>query len=159
MQVFRITRRKWSQNLSGSGVPARWNRSEAKMLYTSSSLALALLEVLVHVKLDQIPDDYVWVKAVFNEGLVQYLREVPEDTAEYGTQWLHDPGGKTVLSVPSVIVPERNFLLNPDHTEFVHIKWGEPQPLQIDSRLTRMAHPAAEPSTGTQTLTPASARR
>jgi hypothetical protein len=79
------------------------------MLYTSSSLALALLEVLVHVKLDQIPDDYVWVMAEFDGELVVKLGDVPNDPAEYGTEWLHAPNRGGILSVPSVIVPETNF--------------------------------------------------
>jgi RES domain-containing protein len=107
------------------------------MLYTSSSLALALLEVLVHVKLDQIPDDYVWVLVEFDRELVVELTDVPKDPAEYGTKWLQAAKQGVILSVPSVIVPETNFLINPDHTNFVKIVWHEPQPLQIDPRLLR----------------------
>jgi RES domain-containing protein len=137
MFAYRITRRKWAGNLDGSGVEARWNQAGAKMIYTSSSLALALLEVLVHVKLDQIPDDYVWLRSEFSERLIKQLAEVPPDPAAFGTEWLRTHSKKPVLSVPSVIVPEKNFLLNPDHTLFTQIKWGEPQPLQVDPRLTQ----------------------
>jgi RES domain-containing protein len=85
MRVFRITRPKWSSVLSGSGIAARWNTSGALMIYTSSSLALALLEILVHVKRDQLPD-YVWVAAdVPNESIEPTeFREIPDEAAEYG---------------------------------------------------------------------------
>jgi RES domain-containing protein len=137
MRAYRITRQKWAENLSGSGVAARWNRNGDKMIYTSSSLALALLEILVHLRLDQIPDDYVWVQAEFNDKLVERLKEAPPDPAAYGSDWLHT-GGKTILSVPSVIVPERNLLMNPDRSDFTQIKWGGAVPLVIDARLARL---------------------
>jgi len=107
------------------------------VIYTASSLALALLEILVHVSIEQIPDDYVWLKAEFSESFIQYPREIPADTAVFGSEWLHTRGGKVILAVPSVIVPEPNYLMNPDHMDFINIAWGEPEPLQIDPRLTR----------------------
>lgn len=126
------------------------------MLYTSSSLALALLEVLVHVKIDQIPDDYVWMFAEFSDDLVQHISQTPTDTEEYGTQWLRGTD-KPILGVHSIIVPEKNFLLNPDHTQFIQIKWSKWYPLQIDPRLTHaeMTHATSEPIK-TTTLTPSS---
>jgi hypothetical protein len=75
--------------------------------------------------------------AEFDGELVVKLGDVPNDPAEYGTEWLHAPNRGGILSVPSVIVPETNFLINPDHTNFVKIVWHEPQPLQIDPRLLR----------------------
>jgi RES domain-containing protein len=137
MHTFRIARSKWAHIRTGSMIAGRWNRAGDKMIYTASSLALALLEVLVHVKLDQVPTDYVWVAAEFNQKLIERVEELPGDPAEYGSAWLHKRGGKVVLAVPSVILPERNFLMNPDHTDFSKIKWGEPMPLEIDSRLTQ----------------------
>jgi len=138
MRTFRIARRKWAEHPSGSGLAGRWNRDGDKVIYTSSSLSLALLEILVHVTLDQVPSDYVWIAAEFDDQFIEPApNEIPEDTAEYGSQWLRTAGGKPVLEVPSVIVPERNFLLNPDHTEFANIKWSEAKALEVDPRLTR----------------------
>ena len=137
MLTFRIARKKWVGTLTGSGVPGRWNRSGERIIYTSSSLALALLEILVHIQPDQIPDDYWYVIAEFSEDLVEILDIVPEDTQMAGSKWLSDRGRSAILQVPSVIVPENNFLLNPEHTDFSQIRWSEPTPLQIDPRLTR----------------------
>lgn len=120
------------------------------MLYTASSISLALLEVLVHVQRDQIPDDYYWVKAEIPAHLqVDSLPEVPDSPADYGTMWLNSAGrgGGVVLSVPSVIVPERNFLINPAHSDFGGIRWSDAGKLLIDPRL-RGSSPPGSPSVG-----------
>lgn len=78
------------------------------MLYTSSSIALALLEILVHIKVDQIPSDYVWLKASIPDISITYVPDIPSDPAAFGTDWLMNGRG-AVLAVPSVIVPEQIF--------------------------------------------------
>jgi RES domain-containing protein len=134
MRVFRIARPKWVNVHTGSGIPARWNRTGAMMLYTSSSIALALLEILVHLKRDQLPD-YMWIAADVPDKLVASV-DMPSDPAEFGSAWLERRGASVALAVPSVIVPERNSLLNPNHTDFSRIRWDEPEPLKIDPRLS-----------------------
>lgn len=106
------------------------------MIYTSSSLALALLEMLVHVKQDQVPD-YLWVTAQVLDHLIDpmELTEIPDDSAEYGTRWLETPGQRVAIKVPSVIIPEPNILLNPNHTDFPQIRWYSPTVLKLDPRL------------------------
>src|SRR5882724_11261053 len=103
MRVFRITKPKWANVLTGSGVPARWNRAGARMLYTSSSIALALLEILVHVTRNQLPD-YMWRSADVPDDIITRAKEIPADPAEYGTAWLERRGSTAALAVPSVIV-------------------------------------------------------
>lgn len=142
MRVFRICRPRWANNLSGSGVAGRWNNAGARIIYTSSSLALALLEILVHVELDQVPD-YVWMAADVPKGMVEAsgIVDIPPDSSRIGTEWLARPGSRVALRVPSVIVPESNILLNPDHTDFPEIHWNSPASLMIDSRLLRVRSP------------------
>src|ERR1700722_17304509 len=139
MRVFRITRPKWEGNFNGSGIPARWNEAGRRMLYTSSSLALALLEILVHIKRDQVPD-YVWLAAEIPDHLMEFsgLTEVPPDSVEIGTRWLETSGRKEALRVPSVIIPEQNILLNPVHTDFSRIQWADPVELKVDPRLLQV---------------------
>jgi len=110
------------------------------MLYTSSSLASALLEILVHIKRDQVPD-YVWLAAEVPDHLIESsgLTEAPPDpySAEIGTRWLETPG-KVAFGVTSVIVPEQNILLNPDHIDFIKIRWDDPVKLKVDPRLLQI---------------------
>ena len=107
------------------------------MLYTSSSLALALLEILAHIERDQLPSDYAWTKADLPDELIEYgsYAEVPDDSAARGTAWLQTRGLAAALAVPSVIVPEQNILLNPNHTGFARIQWESPKHLKLDPRL------------------------
>jgi len=44
-----------------------------------------------------------------------------------------------VLRVPSVIVFEANFVLNPEHPDFSRIHFFDPQPFRFDARLLRSA--------------------
>jgi RES domain-containing protein len=139
MRVYRIARQKWIGNVSGSGRPARWNKSGDFMLYASSSLALALLEMMVHLTRDQIPE-YMWVAADLQQEWVDdaSVPGIPPDPAGVGSAWLKRRGGKLALAVPSVIVPEKNYLLNPSHTDFSAVYWSTPQRLIIDPRLLRV---------------------
>lgn len=139
MFVYRIARSRWINDLSGSGISARWNEPGSRMLYTASSLALALLEILVHVQLDQVPD-YMWTSANVPENWIADLADLDDITgpqAAVGTKWLLT-GTRVALRVPSVIVPEKNILLNPNHTDFASIYWQRAQDLEIDPRLLRV---------------------
>jgi RES domain-containing protein len=137
VRVYRLAKEKWILNLSGSGTAGRWNKTGVRVIYTASSLALALLEMLVHVTSDQVPD-YMWTSAEVPDDCVDHLHSIPSDPAEHGSRWLETRGGSVALSVPSVIVPEENVLLNPAHTDFSRIVWGEPAPLTIDPRLLKI---------------------
>ncbi|MGO9258612.1 MAG: RES family NAD+ phosphorylase [Bryobacteraceae bacterium] len=137
MRVYRIARQKWIGNLSGSGVPGRWNQAGKRMLYTASSLALALLEMLVHVERDQLPN-YMWVAADVPDDYIEHISAIPSDPASYGTAWLERPGATVALAVPSVIIPEQNVLLNPGHTDFSRIAWADSVTLEIDPRLIQV---------------------
>jgi RES domain-containing protein len=137
MRVYRIARRKWIDNLSGSGAPGRWNEAGRQMLYTASSIALALLEMLVHVERDQLPD-YMWRMAEVPDDFVEKLDYTPIDPSRYGSERLETPGSTVALAVPSVIVPEPNVLLNTVHTDFSRIRWGDPVALELDPRLVQV---------------------
>lgn len=57
------------------------------------------------------------------------------DSMSIGDEWLKR-ARTCVLAVPSVIVPsELNYLINPDHSDFVKIKISKPQPFAFDPRL------------------------
>lgn len=62
MLIYRLHRKRWAtSNFTGSLIqPNRWNPTGVPMLYCSSALSLACLEVLVHLAPDEIPPDYVY---------------------------------------------------------------------------------------------------
>ncbi|MGH7230878.1 MAG: RES family NAD+ phosphorylase [Nitrospiraceae bacterium] len=120
----------------------RWNRPGTAVVYTSATLSLAVLEMLVHVDSDLLPLDLIAVSAEFpsqlavrtvsKEDLPKNWRAypAPESTQALGTVWAQS-GHTAVLSVPSVFIPEeRNYLLNPAHPNFHKITWSAPHPFQ-----------------------------
>ena len=117
------------------------------MIYTSSSLALAALEFFVHLRPSRAPGELVARSADIPASLaVTQIRTshlggdwrdepAPERLAELGARWLREE--KTpVLAVPSAVIPhETNYLLNPLHQGFRHIRIGPPQRFIFDPRM------------------------
>ncbi|WOD13416.1 RES family NAD+ phosphorylase [Paraburkholderia kirstenboschensis] len=65
---------------------------------------------------------------------------------QVGTTWL-ETRASAVLAVPSAVVPaETNYLLNPNHTDFVHVEIGAREEWLTDPRLLRRASRCAWPS-------------
>ena len=70
MTIFRLFRSKYSpKDPTGAKLfGGRWNSPGTEMLYASSSLALACLEVLVHIRdTDLVPSDYIFCEIRFTK--------------------------------------------------------------------------------------------
>lgn len=149
MKVWRLSSSRYHLP-DGEGArlyPGRWNLSGSAVVYASATLSLAVLETLVHVDSDLLPDDLIILSADIPDELAMetfHDRDLPSNWREYpapealqvlGTQWVQR-GQTAVLSVPSAVVPgERNYLLNPAHPDFSKIKWSKPSPYKWDRRL------------------------
>src|SRR5947209_17003678 len=145
MHLFRLHRaQRRAADYGGSLLYAnRWNQAGTPMLYASSSLALACLEVLVHLTPSQIPSDYVYSVATLDEPPeVADFRGDPADelaTRRFG-QWWANERQELAIQVPSVIVPvEFNVLLSPTHSDFTRIRWYSEGRFSFDPRLLRVA--------------------
>jgi RES domain-containing protein len=125
----------------------RWNHPGTPVVYTSGSLALACLEVFVHVSPSEAPGDLVSVAAEIPDGLpitrvsvtqlpAEWRRyPPPESLAELGEDWVRRRR-TAVMMVPSVVVPpESNYVLNPGHEDFRRIRVARPEPFRLDERL------------------------
>ena len=153
IEAWRITKTDDARKaFSGDGARlygGRWNSKGIAAVYTAATRSLAMLEILVHMKNTQqvgtlIP--YMLFSALFDERLVQEIqaRSLPADwdiepptdsTRSVGDAWV-SAASSAVLSVPSVIVPEeRNYILNPNHSQFNDITFGPPVPCKFDPRL------------------------
>ena len=130
MEVFRISRSKWAEDLSGEGARlfgGRWNRKGTPCLYTSSSRSLAILEYSVNVSLDEIPrslsivtlklpDQFLEVKIHELPGNWKDV-PAPASTRELGTRLLEN-GKHLIIRLPSAVIPEEfNFIINPLHKD------------------------------------------
>lgn len=125
----------------------RWNHPGVRVAYASATLSLAALEYFVHLDTDLAPPGLVSLRVEIPEGLRRETIEVadlpkswrtypaPETLQDLGTEWVRR-GESALLSVPSAVVPEeRNYLLNPEHSEFSRIRLGSPRPFDFDPRM------------------------
>ena len=152
IQAFRLCKTKHLAGaFSGEGARlngGRWNSPGLQMVYTSSSLSLATLEVLVHL---EDPESFArlfsWIPVEIREEFVERLdtavltagwsaAEANPASQAVGDSWLRSRR-TAVLAVPSVVTPgEWNYLLNPAHPQFPEILVGTPTPFRPDPRLT-----------------------
>ena len=124
----------------------RWNSKGTAVVYTASSQALAVLEMLVHLETEDLLKHYRLIPATFDSRLVTTLdskdlpprwkrRPTPTAVRATGDAWVAS-ARSPVLKVPSVVVPgESNYLLNVAHPDSRRIVIGKPQPYQFDRRL------------------------
>ncbi len=149
MHVWRVCRRAHAA-FDGAGARrfgGRWNERGTPLVYTSGEPALAILEYLVNLEIEDAPRDLVIVSAdipdsvevaaVDPDELPRAWRSTPAPAslAKRGTDWARS-GRTAVLAVPSAVVPiERNYLLNPLHSAFGSITVARPQPLSLDPRM------------------------
>jgi len=134
VQVWRICSRR-HQRFDGEGARlygGRWNYAGTAVVYTSASLALAALELLVHIDVDLLPNETV--KAA---SLPRNWRRYPalESLKDIGTNWAAR-GSTAILAVPSAIIPEeQNYLLNPAHRDFKQVRLRRSIPFHFDPRM------------------------
>lgn len=132
--------------LDGEGacrVGARWNSPGRPVVYMAESVALAVLENLVHMIRDDFPKGYVVIGALIPSRLEilpeDQVREMYGALPEWalGDLWLESLR-TPVLRVRSAVVPsECNYLLNPRHPDFQAIVVELPVAFQFDERLFR----------------------
>jgi RES domain-containing protein len=147
--VYRLVSSRYpaSEGLGASLYGGRWNHKGTPVIYTSGTVALCALVVLVNA--DELAGDYfvttIEVPAYIAIATIS-LDELPptrnaraptDVTRDLGTAWA-TALVTAVLSVPSVVIPrERNYLLNPAHPDFARIQFGNPEPFYFDDRLGR----------------------
>lgn len=116
------------------------------MVYTTSSIALAVLEVLAYRKAKRPLVPRQLFEVTLDETQVRWLHpeELPGDWHSYphreSTQYLGDAwvrAGETVgLAVPSVLAPpEVNVMLNCRHPDFTSLAISGPELFPVNPRL------------------------
>jgi len=129
--------------------PGRWNTASTPMVYTSSAVSLAILELLAYIEDASLLPSYLLFRADFSDNLIETLQDAdlpsdwrafpaPDSTKTIGDRWFHQ-GHSAVLCVPSAVVPlERNYLINPVHRDFRKIKLSGPVDFEFDPRLMQL---------------------
>ena len=145
MILYRVTKRKYADDLSGYGAKmygGRWNKKGSAALYTSETSAGTVLESLAHLyNVDDLVA-YTSVKLAVPEFkfLLPKLRinNWTTDisyTQNLGTDLLED---KNVFGfkIPSVIDPfGYNIILNPLHPHYNEIHIREKKDFTLDPRI------------------------
>jgi RES domain-containing protein len=141
MIVYRITR-SLHRELDGEGAQqsgGRWNSPGTAVVYASSTRALAALEYLVHIDVDEVPDDLVLMSVeVPDELLVENVADdVSGSNAERAAGDAWASGGRTIaLGVPSRLIPEEwNYLINPRHRSTGELRVVNVRGFVFDERL------------------------
>jgi len=150
MIVFRLSKSKFANDLSGKGAEksgGRWNSKGTALVYTSNSRALCTTEIAVHTPLGNIPLDYMLVTIEIPDDIS--LQEI--SGTKLSTDWKSFPHSNStqemgdkfvadckfaVLKVPSAVVQgDFNFLINPSLAESARIKILSFEPFSFDERL------------------------
>lgn len=153
MRLWRICREPYAaEAFSGEGSKrssGRWHTKGTAVAYTAESLALAALEVFVHLAPGIRPQDLVAVAAELPVEPTAWEREKQslltqlsrpwqfrhEETRAIGNAWATKKTS-LLLPVPSVVIPrEWNVLFNPEHPTASKLKVVETIPFQFDPRM------------------------
>jgi RES domain-containing protein len=134
----------------------RWNSPGTRVVYTSESVSLALLEILVHLRAATALPTYSLISVRLDDAQVTALDRgrlpaawrafpAPAELARLGDAWAA-AGGSLALEVPSAVVPrESNYLLNPGHPDFAALAIPPSEPFTLDLRLVGPVHGALRP--------------
>lgn len=137
-RIGATTRTYTADDLSGVGSAihgGRWNAEGQRVLYTSRTIALAVLETAAHVPAGNLPRDRYVVRIGvpeedYRQRRVLSTAMLPADwdaipgsatALALGSQWYVD-ASELLLEVPSVVVPEESALIvNATHPSAKHV--------------------------------------
>jgi RES domain-containing protein len=119
-----------------------------RVVYASTSLALAAVETFVNLEPNLRPADLVSIEGEIPDALgtdkldpmilpADWYQTRDESLRRFGDDWIQE-GKHSALLVPSAaILGEWNVLLNPAHPEFGRIEFLSPRPFTFDTRMFR----------------------
>ena len=126
----------------------RWNSVGRAVVYLGDSLALAGMELLVHLRAEGVLQTYRQMPVFIPERLVMHIGEdqLPPEwaqpslypvTQKIGDGWI-DHARSAVLQVPSAVVRgETNYIVNPEHLDFGVVRTGPISRFRYDPRLAQ----------------------
>lgn len=147
MEVFRIAKAKFANELYAPGMEGRWNQRGEEVIYTASSRSLACLENLAHkggrggietyrTMVIYVPDRLA-IRQVNLKDLPEGWNQISQHKAcqQIGSDW-YVTKDTPVLKVPSAVIPDEfNYVVNARHAQFSEIKLITVLPFAFDKRL------------------------
>jgi RES domain-containing protein len=152
MRIWRLCRAVYAAGaFDGEGARrfgGRWNSRGVPMVYCSTSLALAAMELFVHLEPNQQPEDLVTIAAELPEGEPAERMETAKLPAKWrtgdyaplraiGDAWILEKRSLAMMVPSAALHEEWNVLVNPLHPRAGEIRIEAPQPFQFDARMFR----------------------
>lgn len=148
MILYRFAHHLFADDLTGTGAKlhgGRWNNIGTNVLYTSGSISLALLEILVNAGSFEALQPFKLIQLTLPETAIKYQINIKNLKKNWhqdigyiqwmGTEILQEKKA-LVIECPSAIIPqESNFLLNPLHKDYPKIRMKEVLDFYFDERL------------------------
>ncbi|WP_253476495.1 RES family NAD+ phosphorylase [Natronocella acetinitrilica] len=141
--------------LDGAGglvAAGRWHSLRRPVFYAASSIALSVLERLVHLEIEagDLPPDQWLISLELDDACIEAAAGVAFDdiaaTQAHGDAWLAS-ARSVALAVPSAVIPEEhNLVVNPAHPQFSRCcKATADKAYPLDERLFKLQGPADKP--------------
>lgn len=149
MIVYRLTKKKYKDQLSGKGAEiygGRWNNKGRQVIYTGESRALCTTEIAVHTPLGIVPNDYylqslqlpkLKMYEISINQLDEHWKNLPHEisTKHIGDKFIDD-NHLLIMKVPSAVIQdEYNYLINSKHKLFSKVKLIKVEAFAFDKRL------------------------
>lgn len=147
MLVYRIVHKNYSDTLSASGMPGRWNSKGNPVIYCAQSIALSFLENMIRRQGVGFNDNFkIMFIYVPDETAITIVNEneLEKDWRNFnnysgcqsiGDLWFHE-GETLLLKVPSAVLPEEyNYVINTRHKDYKKVKLVEVSNLFPDARI------------------------
>ena len=151
MIVYRFTNTRYKDDISGTGAKlygGRWNEPGIPALYTSSTVSLSLLEVLVNAQTLKQLQSLALMKIEVPKAIEASVQKLPKlkngwyedfDYSKWiGSRFLKE-GENLLLECPSaVIMDEMNYIINPGHKDIKKVRLLTSDEFRFDERLFKM---------------------
>ncbi|PYQ27230.1 MAG: hypothetical protein DMF56_20865 [Acidobacteria bacterium] len=150
IKAWRIVRPEYAADaFSGEGAAenaGRWHSAGTRVVYVSEYVALATLEMFVHMRKRRLLPSYAIIRCSIPERLIEavdvsqlpetwFESPAPPELQKIGDLWTQSRRS-AVLKVPAAVTKiEFNYLLNPAHKDFHLIEIDEPRTYRFDLRL------------------------
>ena len=156
MRIWRLCRAPYAADaFSGEGArrfAGRWNSRGVPMAYCSSSLALAAIELFVHLEPNLQPSDLVSIAAELPQGepaRTVELAELPkawweddyDPLRKLGDDWIRAKSSLAMMVPSAPLHSEWNVLVNPLHPALKQLVIDAPQAFHFDARMFQQKQP------------------
>jgi RES domain-containing protein len=152
MMLFRLSKTKYADDLSGKGAEiagGRWNSKGTPMIYTAESRALCIAELAMHLPLGIVPKDFSFISFTIPDNIPVLKLSTkqlptnwneyphPNETQEIGDRFIRE-NKFLVMRVPSVVVYEEyNYIINPRHSLMQKVQVSDLSPFKFNDRLLK----------------------